>query len=158
MGNCLIRNNQISAQDDGDDDNYVIVDEQRGESEVDQEKKKTITSGASFESEEGMKKKKRIKKKVRFELQEGDGNEEEGREGIRRKSGFVRIKLVVTQKELKRILSHENGTQQQTTLEELLSSVKLRGSRRICEVIGREDDGGAINAWRPALESISEDQ
>ncbi|KAI9094195.1 hypothetical protein K1719_026777 [Acacia pycnantha] len=155
MGNCLIRNNQISAQDD-DDDNYVVVDEQRAESEVDQEKKKTLTSGSSFESEEGMKKKKRIKKKVRFELQEDDDDKEEGREKIRRKSGSVRIKLVVTQKELKRILSHDNGTQQQTTLEQLLSSVKLRGSKRICEVIGG-DNGGAINAWRPTLESIPED-
>ncbi|XP_028808402.1 uncharacterized protein LOC114762971 [Neltuma alba] len=156
MGNCLItRNNQISAQDDDD-----LHDEQPGDSlEVEQ---KTISSGSSFDQsdpaamppeESSMKKKKKIGKKVRFELQK---DEETRKDQICRRSGSVRIKLVVTQEELKRILRHEKESQH-TTLEQLLSSVKLSGRGRTCQVIA-EDDGGAINAWRPTLESIPEDQ
>ncbi|XP_054794894.1 uncharacterized protein LOC129312439 [Prosopis cineraria] len=143
MGNCLIRNNQISAHDDDIYDDAVV--------------EQMKTSDSSFKSEpaaamheESMKKKKKHKK-VSFELQNKD--EERNGKQIRSRSGSVRIRLVVTQEELKRILSSENDTQQ-TSLEQLLSSVKLGGSR-ICEVTG--DDDGAMNAWRPALDSIPED-
>ena len=164
MGNCLIRNNQVSAQDDYDYDGEYKVDRKPCQLEVDDQLKKKeedVKEPADIKMpEENMKKEKKIKKKVRFELEKDDG--EKGREeiGVKRRSGSVRIKLVVTQEELRRILvSHENGTQQQkTTFEQLLSSVRSTGSNRSCEVIGEDINDGAINnGWRPTLESIPED-
>ena len=64
------------------------------------------------------------------------------------RSGAVRIKVVVTQEELKRILSYEKDSQK-TTLEQLLSAMKLRG---------RGKYEGDTNTWRPSLESIPEDR
>lgn len=140
MGNCLIRNNQISAQDEKDDQQPREVIEQM---------KTPPSSILEPEMPEESLKKKKI---VRFKLKE-DEERSNGACGNSR-SGIVRVRLVVTKEELQRILSCENDNQQ-TSLEQLLSSMKLRGSR-ICEV--GEDDDGVINAWRPTLESIPEDR
>ncbi|KAB1201965.1 hypothetical protein CJ030_MR8G005347 [Morella rubra] len=91
------------------------------------------------------------KKMVRFKLQEGE-NVDKGNRGESR-SGVVRVRMVVTLKELKQILDSEENTKY-SSMEQLVSAMKLRG-RRICEV--RTSDAGVNSPWRPALESIPED-
>ena len=69
-------------------------------------------------------------------------------------SGAMRISLVVTKEELKRMLRDRNeNDSQQTSLEQLLSNMVLR-DKRVFEV---EKNARGINSWRPALESIPED-
>ncbi|KAJ1404323.1 DUF4228 domain protein [Sesbania bispinosa] len=82
-------------------------------------------------------------KKVSFNIQ---NNEEGGR-------GSVRIRVVMTQEELKRMVDCKDDAQH-ISLEQLLGAMKLRGGR-ICEV-GKCH--GGINSWRPALQSIPEDR
>ncbi|KAK7324794.1 hypothetical protein VNO77_28640 [Canavalia gladiata] len=72
-------------------------------------------------------------------------------------SGPVRIRLVVTKQELKRILRNKTENEndaQYTSLEQLLSDMKLR-EKRVFEI---EEKGRSISSWRPALESIPEDR
>ncbi|XP_041003191.1 uncharacterized protein LOC121248713 [Juglans microcarpa x Juglans regia] len=90
------------------------------------------------------------KKMVRFKLQEDDDNVGRGStdHGDSR-SGVVRIRVVVTLKELKQILNSENF--QYSSVEELVSAMKLKRSRT-CKA--KTSDG---DSWRPALESIPED-
>nr|ACU16518.1 unknown [Glycine max] len=91
-----------------------------------------------------------MKKKVRFKKEDGEG----GHHGDST-SGPVRIRLVVTKEELKRVLRDRNENDpQHTSLEELLSDMVLR-DKRVFEV---EKNAGGINSWRPALESIPEDR
>ncbi|KAG4965880.1 hypothetical protein JHK85_040855 [Glycine max] len=69
-------------------------------------------------------------------------------------SGAIRISLVVTKAELKRMLRDRNeNDSQQTSLELLLSNMVLR-DKRVFEV---EKNARGINSWRPALERIPED-
>ncbi|KAL5082025.1 hypothetical protein RYX36_010446 [Vicia faba] len=84
-----------------------------------------------------------LKKKVRFKIQDGNS------------SSIVRVKLVVSREELKRVLRNkniENGVKN-TSLEELLNDMKLK-EKSVAKV---EADDGGLNCWRPDLDSIPED-
>ncbi|KAF5481072.1 hypothetical protein F2P56_001759 [Juglans regia] len=91
------------------------------------------------------------KKMVRFKLQEDDDNVGRGStdHGDSR-SRVVRIRVVVTLKELKQILNSEENFQY-SSVEELVSAMKLTRSRT-CKA--KTSDG---DSWRPALASIPED-
>ncbi|KAH1143975.1 hypothetical protein GYH30_034277 [Glycine max] len=90
-----------------------------------------------------------MKKKVRLKTEDGEGSHHGDSA-----SGPVRIRLVVTKEELKRMLRNRNENDpQHTSLEQLLSDMVLR-DKRVFEV---EKYGGSINSWRPGLESIPED-
>ncbi|RDX60655.1 hypothetical protein CR513_61183, partial [Mucuna pruriens] len=128
MWNCCLRNNQVSAQGENEEGKKV-------------EKVKTFSP---FELEGGM------KKKVRFKIQDGEGSCSNSTT-----SGPVKIRLLVTKEELKRVLRNNNENDpQHTSLEQLLSDMILR-EKRVYE-IGKY--GGSMNSWRPALESIPEDR
>jgi hypothetical protein len=130
MGNCL-RKNQISSSQDHENEE--------------------ITKRV-----EKMKKTRRednLKKKVRFKVQ--DGNKGSDYDGNSSTNGILRIKLVVSKEELKRVLSNkniENGVKN-TTLEELLKDMKLK-EKNVSKI--EEVDVG-LNSWRPDLDSIPED-
>ncbi|KAL6143884.1 hypothetical protein ACLB2K_054579 [Fragaria x ananassa] len=144
MGNCLMRSNSsFSAQDHEKHDEPA-----EKEAEVIQQ---TVTPMSS----------EKKKKTVRFNLQE---DEDDGGRGIKTgshdesKSGAVRIRLVVTQEELKQLLDYKNDSiSNRSSVEQLLSSLKSRSGRRVST-----DQNGASTtnnqSWRPVLESISEDQ
>ncbi|XVF43381.1 hypothetical protein PTKIN_Ptkin02bG0035900 [Pterospermum kingtungense] len=144
MGNCLT-SNKIQAQDD--------QDEPQGCSS---QAKATTSGGAAEVADHGVKsteKKKKKKKVVRFKL-----NEENGVDAAKQgesKNGVVRIRLVVTQKELKQILSCSKDLKD-SSMEQLIRVMKSRGSR-VCEGGSTSDDGFHHGAWRPALESIPEE-
>ncbi|MED6147625.1 hypothetical protein PIB30_045538 [Stylosanthes scabra] len=103
-------------------------------------------------------------KKVRFKTHHDvidDDHDDDSRNGI------VRIRVVMTQEELKKMLRNNNKNnddgdhnKNNTSLEELLSVVKLRGGR-VYEVghddVDVDDEDGSMNPWRPSLESIPED-
>ncbi|KAI4334096.1 hypothetical protein L6164_018828 [Bauhinia variegata] len=136
MGNCL-RNNKVSAHNE--------LSREPGKPEaVEQMKTRASSKFKTAPHEE------RVKKMVRFKLREGDGGGSDSR------TGPVRIRLIVTQQEFQRMLSLKEDPQC-TSLEQLLSAVKLKG-RRMCEV--GENEGGLtpLTPWRPALESIPEDR
>ncbi|CAJ1979048.1 unnamed protein product [Sphenostylis stenocarpa] len=144
MGNCL-RNNKISAQDH---ENY---DAPVAEAKVQKVKALPMLSKLELPRLE-----QSMKKKVKFMVQNGGTCEgERGCDGNYCRSGSVRIRVVMTQEELKRILRCKDEAQQQTSLEQLLHAVKLRGGR-ISEVGGEYDDEG-MNSWKPSLDSIPED-
>ncbi|KAK7282141.1 hypothetical protein RIF29_10714 [Crotalaria pallida] len=158
MGNCLRNNKITSAQDH---ENY---DSQVAPSSADVKVEKIIkASSSSLPKLEALPKQKEqgMKKKVRFDIQnEYDEGDDRSRGSCTchadSRSGVVRIKVVMTQKELKRmLLSCKKDEQHTTSLEQLLSAVMLRGGR-ISEVC--EFNGGMNNSWRPALESIPEDR
>lgn len=69
----------------------------------------------------------------------------------RTKSGAVRIRVLVTQQELKQLINNNGGS----SLEELLCALRLR-SRCSVSLEGWKEDNGNGN-WRPDLESIPED-
>ncbi|CAK9140939.1 unnamed protein product [Ilex paraguariensis] len=83
------------------------------------------------------------KKTVRFRLHEGDADDRKSYSNT--KGGVVRIRLVVTQTQLRHILNNES---KYTSVEQLLGAIKLR-SRRISQA--------RINGWKPVLDSIPED-
>ncbi|XP_058734876.1 uncharacterized protein LOC131606751 [Vicia villosa] len=133
MGNC-ITNNKILAQDDHESYN----------NQVKVEKMKTCSS-LKFEPKPRKEKKN---KKVRFEIQ---NDEEVDRRSDGNNSRNVRrIRVVMTQEELKKMLSCKDEYEN-TTLEQLLGVMRLRGGK-IC----KHDLG--VDSWKPALESIPEDQ
>ncbi|THG02861.1 uncharacterized protein LOC114293578 [Camellia sinensis] len=90
------------------------------------------------------------KENERFKLHEEGGNGEESNNGYS-KGGGVRIRVVVTQRELIQILSNKS---KYSSVGQLLSAMKLK-SRKISQV--RTSDGSTNGAWRPALQSIPED-
>nr|XP_004517088.1 uncharacterized protein LOC101495778 [Cicer arietinum] len=134
MGNCLT-NNKILAQDD-DHENY-------NDQAAKVEKMKTSFS-SKFEAPR--KEKCMSKKKVRFEIQNDEDGDGRGSDG---NSRSVRIRVVMTQDELKRMLSCKDENEN-TSLEQLLSVMKSRGGK-IC----KHDLG--LFSWSPNLESIPED-
>ncbi|KAH7576750.1 hypothetical protein ACOSP7_002673 [Xanthoceras sorbifolium] len=78
-----------------------------------------------------------------------------------RRGGVVRIKVVVSQEELRQILSCDQDKElKYSSVEKLLeSAMKLRGTTttRISQQV-RESGGGFTSSnWRPALESIPEE-
>ncbi|XWS20177.1 hypothetical protein CRYUN_Cryun31cG0077700 [Craigia yunnanensis] len=149
MGNCLTRNKILAQKDQ---------DEPQGcrQAEVIGETGKVTASNLEGAAEvaDGVKKKKKKKKKVvvRFKLNE-ENNVDGGKQG-ESKNGVVRIRLVVTQKELKQILSSRKDLKH-SSMDQLIRVMKLRGTR-ISEA-GRTSDDGFHGAWRPALDSIPEE-
>jgi len=127
MGICLSNTNTLLLQDE------------KAEEVVEQRE--------SFAADDGKKK----KKMVRFKLQEDDSTVGRGRSDDRGDSGstgVVRIRVVVTLEELKQLLDCKDSFKQ-SSVEQLVSAMKLRGRRVSADQV---DDG-----WRPALESIPED-
>ncbi|KAL4360928.1 hypothetical protein GQ457_04G010470 [Hibiscus cannabinus] len=148
MGNCFT-SNKIASQNDQDNP-------QSCSNEAHEFIKETgnITvsnkEGAARESD-GVKKKK--KKVVRFKLNEENGDDDgSGKHGESR-NGVVRIRLVVTQEELKQIILSSGKDLKQPSMEELVRVMRLRGVRVSEGGRTSDDDGG----WRPALESIPEE-
>jgi hypothetical protein len=135
MGNCLT-NNKILAQDDHE--NY------NDQAKV--EKMKTSSPSVKFEARPRNEKCMKNKKKVRFDIQNDKGDK--GGDGNSR-SGTMRIRVVMTQEELKKMLSCKDEYEN-NTLEQLLGVMKLRGGK-IC----KHDLN--VYSWKPALESIPED-
>ncbi|KAJ4851235.1 hypothetical protein Tsubulata_022290 [Turnera subulata] len=89
-----------------------------------------------------------------------------GEEGDIEKGGFgeaanqagVRIRIVVTRKELKQILSHNsNDLIKHSSVEQLVRAMKLRERRVHAAKTAGDGDISAGN-WRPALASIPEEQ
>ncbi|OIW08429.1 hypothetical protein TanjilG_03105 [Lupinus angustifolius] len=122
MGNCM-RNNKISAQDH---ENHETTVESCEKAIVDKIKGSSLSKieAPRVQKEQELKK----KKKVRFNIEnddEGDGNS---------RRGVMRIKVVMTQQELKRMLNCKKD-EQHIPLEQLLSAVKLRGGiiSEVCE-------------------------
>lgn len=140
MGNCLISNNKVSAQD-----------HDKHESDKEAEAiQHTITPIMSSK-----------KKTVRFKLQEDEDDSsrviKNGTHDDESNSGVVRIRLVVTQQELKQLLNYKNDSvSNRSSVEQLLSALKSRSGRRIsADQIGTSTTD---ESWRPVLESIPEDQ
>ncbi|KAJ1389237.1 hypothetical protein SESBI_38449 [Sesbania bispinosa] len=128
MGNCL-RKNQILAQDEDE------------EGKRDEKIKGTSLSKLEKARREGI-----MKKKVRFKVEDHSSSS----------SGGMRIRLVVTKGELKRVLRNKNignNDAQHTSLAQLLSEMRLR-EKRVSTI---EENYESLNSWRPALESIPED-
>ncbi|KAI8007214.1 hypothetical protein LOK49_LG07G02550 [Camellia lanceoleosa] len=130
MGNC-VASNKILGQDE--------KDEQPREEKAFERSVRNVDGG-----------KKSVRFKLHEEEEEEDGNGEE-RQGCS-KGGAVRIRVVVTQRELIQIL---NTKSKYSSVEQMLSAMKLK-SRKISQ-IRSSDDEGTNGSWRPALESIPED-
>ncbi|XWS64109.1 hypothetical protein CRYUN_Cryun06bG0158700 [Craigia yunnanensis] len=145
MGNCLT-SNKILAENDQDEPQGC------SQEEVIKETGKVMASNLEGAAEvaDGVEIKK--KKVVRFKLNE-ENNVDRGKQG-ESKNGVVRVRLVVTQKELKQILSSRKDLKH-SSMEQLIRVMKLRGTR-ISEA-GRTSDDGFHGPWRPALESIPEE-
>lgn len=139
MGNCLRKNQVSSAQDEGE--------------EVERVEKINVKAPSSLPNKVvKARREDSMKKKVRFKVQDGRG-------GNSSTSGAMRIRLVVTKEELKRVLSNnknENGADQHISLEQLLSDMRLR-EKSVSKIEG-SDHGSLNSCWRPALESIAEDR
>lgn len=111
------------------------------------------------------------RKSVRFKVVENDDDddeekkEEEGKEMMKKKGHVVRIRVVVTQEELKQIL---NGKLDFSSKEELLRKIKSASTSSISNKRCLYEDGSNFSygkmscsssstSWRPVLESIPED-
>ncbi|XP_038999432.1 uncharacterized protein LOC120124958 [Hibiscus syriacus] len=142
MGNCFTIN-KIVSQNGQDKANEAVK-------EMENTTVSNMEEAADERSEsDGVNMKKMMKKKkmVRFKLND-DGSGEQGES----KNGVVRIRLVVTQEELKQIILSSGKDLMQPSMEQLTRVLKLRGVR----VSG--DDGDEFHGgWRPALESIPEE-
>lgn len=145
MGNCLT-SNKILAQNDDQDEPQGCCSQPEATGKVTEAAE--VSDGVKNNITETKTKKKKV---VRFKLNE-ENNVDRAKQG-ESKSGVVRIRLVVTQKELKQILSSRKDLKD-SSMEQLIRVMKLRGTR-ICEA---DDDDGFHGAWRPALESIPEEQ
>ncbi|TQD87080.1 hypothetical protein C1H46_027355 [Malus baccata] len=135
MGNCLKSNNKISSQD------Y----------EKHETAKEIETLEATKTAMPLPSKLKHEKKSVRFNLQD---DQEIGRcrgniSDDSKSGGAVRIRLVVTREELKQLLNYKKDSNH-SSLEELLSSLKSRGTR-VSEINGTSGDDESISSsscWR----------
>ncbi|CAL5211733.1 unnamed protein product [Lathyrus oleraceus] len=136
MGNCFT-NNKILAQDDHESNN----------NQAKVEKMKT-SSSSKFEPQPRKEKCMKKNKKVRFEIQNDD--EVDRRNDGNDSRNVRRIRVVMSQEELKKMLSCKDEYEN-TTLEQLLGVMRLRGGQ-IC----KHDLG--VDSWKPVLESIPEDQ
>ncbi|KAB2610630.1 hypothetical protein D8674_018662 [Pyrus ussuriensis x Pyrus communis] len=145
MGNYLRSNNKIPSQD-------YEKHETAKEFETLEATKTAIALPSKLKQE---------KKSVRFNLQE---DQEIGRRrgnipDDSNSGGAVRISLVVTREELKQLLNYKKDSNH-SSLEELMSALKSRGTR-VSEINGTSGDDKSISSgscWRPTLESIPEDQ
>lgn len=137
MGNCL-RNNKVSSQDHQENYDTQVIG-----AKVEKVKAFPLSKLEAPRVEQST-------KKVRFKMQNDNCEGEKGGHGNSRR---VRIRVVMTQEELKRMLKCKDEAQH-TSLEQLLNAVKLRGGR-ISEVGECEE---RMNSWKPSLDSIPEDR
>ncbi|KGN63254.1 hypothetical protein Csa_022493 [Cucumis sativus] len=140
MGNICFKSNKVMAQDDSYDDfppHHLIEPKKVQQQPLPgsaMAKPKNGTGGAAG------------KKVVRFNLQEEE-KDEEGRNSGDSGPGVLRIKVVISQKELKQILkSRENNS---CSLEELIEELKVKGR---ATTVSADETG----SWKPALECIPE--
>lgn len=157
MGNCLRSNNKLLGED---------INEQESRREFAQavvlKQTRAISSSTTTSSPSKLEDLKECKKKnkVRFRLQEDEQEDIIGGGGGGlndplgdSKNGVVRIRLVVTQEELKQILNYKKN-KDSSSVQQLLSEIRLRGRTSVLEVESKSDHHGS---WSPALESIPED-
>ncbi|KAK9285415.1 hypothetical protein L1049_024608 [Liquidambar formosana] len=143
MGNCLM-GSKIQA-----------LQEEKNEPPKEEVVTKEIKSLAPSKLEPARRGDGGKKKTVTFKLSEENsvdgGSGGGGGGGGDSKGGVVRIRVVVTQRELQQLLNYKEGSKY-SSVEQLLGAMKLR-SKRISQV--RTSEEGI--SWRPALESIPED-
>ncbi|XP_062104672.1 uncharacterized protein LOC133815931 [Humulus lupulus] len=154
MGNCITNKHQISGEDV--DYDHEVRDSKKELSEAE--------AALSPSKLEDLKKLAKKKNRVRFKVEEEEDHQDGepkcsssigGADHKDSKSGVVRIRLVVTQEELKQILNYKkNKDSKVSSVEQLLSEMKLSRRSRVLEVDEKSSDHGS---WSPALESIPED-
>ncbi|XP_031278637.1 uncharacterized protein LOC116137088 [Pistacia vera] len=135
MGNCLIRDNKALARNAGDESQREVEETIGTFTATDESEAKSKFDGG----------KSMVRLRVRRESRIVD---------VEPKGEVLRIKVVVTQEELKQILNY-NKDFKYSSVEQLVTAMKLR-RQSICEV-GTNNDR-MNNNWRPALESIPEDR
>ncbi|GMJ04564.1 hypothetical protein HRI_004125600 [Hibiscus trionum] len=150
MGNCLT-STKVAAQIDQEE--YDYEDSRRQQEPIKERAKEVITASdmeGAAEVGDGALKIIKKKKVVRFKLnEESDG--ESGRTRRESSNGVVRMRFVVTQKELEQILSSGKDLSKCCSMEELVRVVKSRAG--CCDF----SDEGFHGGWRPALETIPEE-
>ena len=152
MGNCLrSSSNKVLAED---------IDEQESKMELAQ-----TLAPKEFEHGRDAKKKNRVSFKLQEEEEDRHRHRDRDRDrdlcGTRRnsgnsRSGVVRIRMVVTQEELKQILDYKKSDSKFSSVEQLLREMRLRG-RSVFQVEKNYGNCGINGSWSPALESIPED-
>ncbi|KAK8507999.1 hypothetical protein V6N13_055463 [Hibiscus sabdariffa] len=153
MGNCLT-STKVVAQIDQDEYEY---EEPRHGSRLQEPTKETAKvtdkEGAAEVADAALKKiknKNKNKKVVRFKLDE-ESNAESGRTQGESNNVVVRMRFVVSQKELEQILSSGKDLSKCSSMEELVRIMRSRAGNCV------SSDQGFHGAWRPALESIAEE-
>lgn len=149
MGNCLVTNNKVSSE--GDNVSYV----------ADEAMKSNVAPSSSSLSSVGSSK---DKKRVAFRLHEdgedqvdeekkecGDGNPSST------KNGVLRIKVVVSQEELGQILDFRKDNSQFSSVGQLLGALMLRNRSNVITKVKARNIGHVDKVWKPALESIPEE-
>ncbi|KAM6572663.1 hypothetical protein CsatA_016743 [Cannabis sativa] len=156
MGNCITSKHQISGEDHVQYDHEV------------QDSSETQLALSTPSKLEDLKKLAKKKNRVRFKVEEEEADRDDQDDGVSKcsssssignidsKSGVVRIRLVVTQQELKQILNYKkNNDCKVSSLEQLLSEMKLSRRSKVLEVEEKSSDNNGT--WSPALETIPED-
>ncbi|GAV91120.1 DUF4228 domain-containing protein [Cephalotus follicularis] len=138
MGNCLTSNCKIVAQEEINHEPSSELDESNQTIQLAPYPTKRTCGNE--------------KKMVRFKL-EDERNVDRERHG-KSKDEVVRIRVVVTKKELKHILSYKKDFKC-SSVEELVTAIKLSG--RLISHVNETREEDVNDAWRPALESIPED-
>ncbi len=147
MGNCLSNKSLALVKKE---------EELPSEAEMVEQTEPTFTPSSKLEASVKSVETKKKKKMVRFKLEEDNNVGGRRSDHSASRSGVVRIRVVVSKKELKEILDCKEGFKY-SSVEQLVNAMKLRG-RRISEVRTSTTDQGGINSsWKPDLESIPED-
>ncbi|KAK8488929.1 hypothetical protein V6N11_021207 [Hibiscus sabdariffa] len=146
MGNCLT-STKVVAQIDHDEYDY---EEPRHGSRRQEPAKETAKVSDKDGADAALKKNKNKKKVVRFKLDEGS-NADSGRTRGESNNGVVRVKFVVSQKELEQILSSGKDLSKCSSMEELVRIMRSRAGNCV------SSDQGFHGAWRPALETVPEE-
>ena len=149
MGNSCFKSNKVMAQDESC---LALSNSPPVEAKKVEEKLVAGSAMAKPKTAEERSGASAGKKVVRFKLQEEDENSG-GSGGDGDRAGVLRIKVVMSQRELKQILKEKENSSR--SLEELIAEFKVKGrttvsDARIDEV---EDENGSR---RPALECIPE--
>ncbi|KAK8627694.1 hypothetical protein V6N13_135298 [Hibiscus sabdariffa] len=145
MGNCFTSNKIAYSENDSQSCSNEAIKETGNVAVSDME--------SASEESDGVNSKKKV---ARFKLSaETGGDDRSGKQG-ESKNGVVRIRLVVTQEELKQIIMSGGKDLKQPSMEQMMRVLKLRGVR--VSEDGRTGDGGEFHGgWRPELESIPEE-
>lgn len=158
MGNCL-RSNRVIAQEEKHElpkeveamkntRSTLPPSKSDPKKDIDGRKRKTVRFKLSEEAIS--KEEEESQKTVRLQVLEDANNKGDQAD---RKGTVVRIKVVLTQRELKQILSNDKNSKF-SSVEQFLSAMKMR-SRSFSH--DRVSDENVDPSWKPALESIPED-